>query len=279
MGWIAYVVVLGCVACALLGSMRYFRRYQLPRPPIGVLNHTDILVMIIAIVALPFLYLILPLWVVASFFMLSALSVLYFAFQPVLQRRWLVWLVALLLVVVDGVAVSLFGSGENAYFLVNNLVLLALVVGIANLWAQSGVTARDMVFLGVALALYDFVATAQSPLMVSLVGRLSSLPFAPVIAWNSAGVTLILGLGDLLIASAFPLVMRKAFGQRAGGIALALTLLTITLTLTILVAYPQRQGFPVMTVLGPLMVAQFLYWRWRTGHERTTKQYVLDEPL
>jgi hypothetical protein len=275
---ISFLVVFGCVMCALVGSWLYFRHYQLSRVPIGVMNLTDIAVMVIAIVALPFLYLMLPVWVVAAFLLLSAFGVLSFAFQPMLpalRARWMVWLVALAFLLLDVAAMEVFTAGQNAFFAINDLVLLLLVVGIANLWAQSGVKARDMAILALAVAIYDVLATTQSPLMLRLLDRLSALPLAPVIAWNSEGATLVLGLGDLLLASVFPLVMRKAFGRRAGGIALALALLVIAVVL----AYPQRQGFPVMLALGPLMVAQFLYWRWNSGHERTTKRYLLEEPL
>jgi hypothetical protein len=37
--------------------------------------------------------------------------------------------------------------------------------------------------------------------------------------------------------------------------------------------------FPVMTVLGPLMVLQYLWWSRRLGPERTTRAYLLAEPL
>jgi hypothetical protein len=36
--------------------------------------------------------------------------------------------------------------------------------------------------------------------------------------------------------------------------------------------------FPVMTVLGPLMVLQYLSWSRRRGPERTTRQYLQAEP-
>jgi hypothetical protein len=275
MGLAPFLVVFGGAACALVGSWVYFRRYQLSRPPIGVMNIRDIATMIFAIMALPFLYLFLPVWMVATFLLLSALSVLYFTIKPALRTRWVVWVAALALLLLDGGAVYVFTAKQNTYFAVNNLALLLLVVGVANLWAQSGVKARDMVLLGIALAIYDFFATAQSLLMITLIERLSNLPLAPIIAWNGDGGTLLLGLGDVLLASVFPLVMRKAFGRAAGLVALALALVTIG----ILLAHPIRQGFPVMVVLGPLMAAQYLYWRWRRGGEWTTRQYLQEEPL
>jgi hypothetical protein len=212
---------------------------------------------------------------VAAFLLLTALSVLYATLQPALRARWAIWLMAVTLLLSDSAAVYLRGTGNNAFFAINNLVLIILVVGIANLWAQSGVKARDMVVLGVALAVYDVVATAQSPLMNTLIDRLSNLPLAPIIAWESENMTLSLGLGDLLLASVFPLVMRKAYGLTAGWAALAFALGTIG----VLLAFPSRQGFAVMVVLGPLMVLQYIYWSRRRGQERTTRQYLLEEPM
>jgi hypothetical protein len=37
--------------------------------------------------------------------------------------------------------------------------------------------------------------------------------------------------------------------------------------------------FPVMVVLGPLMVLQYAWWARRRGPERTTRQYLQVEPL
>ncbi len=270
-----FIVVFGTVACTLVGAWLYFRRYQLSRLPIGVMNLADIAVMMVAIIALPYLYLVLPVWLVATFLLLSALSVLYAALQPVLRARWAIWLMALSALFIDMIAAFLMGTKQNTFFAINNLVLVLLAIGVANLWAQSGVKARDVVALALFLAVYDFLATAQSPIMIRLVARLSSVPLAPLIAWNSDGATLTLGLGDLLLASVFPLVVRKAFGRTSGLVALALALASIG----VLLAYPSRQGFPVMAVEGPLMAAQYLYWRLRQGQERTTKRYLLEDPL
>jgi hypothetical protein len=69
--------------------------------------------------------------------------------------------------------------------------------------------------------------------------------------------------------------MRKAFGRPAGLAALLLALAAIGT----LLALPLQGYFPVMVVLGPLMVLQYLYWRRRRGRERTTWQYLQEEPL
>src|SRR5438270_642793 len=81
-------------------------------------------------------------------------------------------------------------------------VLLVAIIGAANLWAQSGMKARDAALLGAALVVYDFVATVLLPLMNDLIGRLASLPFAPQITWASGDDQWLgVGLGDLLLAA------------------------------------------------------------------------------
>ena len=132
--------------------------------------------------------------------------------------------------------------------------------------------------LGLAVV-YDFVATSLLPLMNDRIARLAGLPFAPLITWASgANEWLGVGLGDLLLAAVFPLVMRKAFGRTAGLLALRLGLATLTAMLALLDLHVVHVTLPAMVALGPLMVVQYLVWARRRGHERTTWQYQLAEP-
>jgi hypothetical protein len=268
-------VVLGCSACAILGSWGYFRRYPVSRPPIGVLTLTDLTLMMLFILLVPFLSLVLPLWLVAGLLGLSALSVLSFTWQPVLGARWAIWLVVLVLLAADLGAALLLGRGNNGFFAVNNVVLLILIVGIANLWAQGGMKARDVALLSAFLTIYDLLATAQRPLMSDLFTRLAELPLTPTMAWGSSSSLLGIGVGDLLLAAVFPLVMRKAFSRPAGITALVLAL-GASGTLLVL---PLKGVFPVMVVLGPLIVLQYLYCSKRGRRERTMWQYLQEEPL
>ncbi len=254
---LSYYVVLGCVACVQVGSWAYFRRYQISSPPIGVFNVQDLAVMVLLIILVPLFYLILPLWLTGALLLLVALSILYFTWEPLLRARWAIWLATVTLLVVDSGAAFL-GTKQNAFFAVNNIVLLVMGMGITNLWAQSGMKARDAALLG-----------------GELVARLSDLPLAPLVAWSSENTMPSIGLGDLLLATVFPLVMRKAFGRSAGLVALVLTLAAIGT----LLALPLQGGFPLMVVLGPLMGLQYLYWRRRRGQERTTWHYLQEEPM
>jgi len=275
----SFYVVLGFTASAVLLGWVYFRNYQLARPSIGVLNLGDVAFMIGVIILIPYLYLAFPLWLVAAILAMAMLSILYFVGEPVLRARWATWGVALLLLGAD-VGTSLhFGASSPAFFLVNNTVLIVAVVGVTSLWAQSGMKARDVAVLGGVLALYDLIATSLLPLMSDLIWRLTSIPFAPVVSWGVGPDRLLIGLGDLLLATVFPLVMRKAFGRSAGMAAMIINLGTIAATLAFLQLAKMEVALPVMTGLGPLMVLQYGYWMRRRGQERTTWQYLQTEPL
>ena len=111
--------------------------------------------------------------------------------------------------------------------------------------------------------------------MSDLITRVADLPFAPVVAWPTAGGQWSgIGLGDLLMAAVFPLVMRKGFGRAAG----VWTMASVIAALTIVLALPIQSDFPVMVVLGPLMVLHYAYWRYMRGPERTTFAYLQMEP-
>jgi hypothetical protein len=136
--------------------------------------------------------------------------------------------------------------------------------------------ARDVAVLGAALVVYDFVATSRLPLMNEVTDRLAALPFLPQITWASGqnqNQRLGVGLGDLLLAAVFPLVMRKAFGRVAGLLALAFGLVAVATMLALVELRLVRVTPPAMVALGPLMVAQYLFWARRLGNERTTVQY------
>jgi hypothetical protein len=272
----AMIVVLGLVAAAMILSAVYFRRYAMTRPPLGVFDLTDIAIMLASIVIVPFLYLALPHWLVVGLLVVAVVSTLYFLLEPVLRAPWLIWLIVITLTVTDIVLAYSFGVMSVPSMVVNNLVLVSMVIGVTNLWAQSGMKARDVVVLGGALIVYDFVATSVVGQMEEMIMRLAELPFVPMFAWTvgSDWQWIGIGLGDTLLASVFPLVMRKAFGRTAGVVALVLGFVALGVTMLVLFVIDFRAAFPLMVVLGPLMLAQYAYWRRRCGAERTTWQYL-----
>jgi len=278
---LASLIVLIHAAAAMVLGWLYFRRYAMTRPPVGVFNLTDIAIMVGMVILVPFLYLLLPLWVVAGLLTLASLSLLYFTWEPVLRSAWVIWLVTILLAGADLVTGRAHRINPTWFFVINNIVIVISVVGVTNLWAQSGMKAREAAILGAFLAIYDLIATSLLPLMNDLFTRLEGLPVAPELAWpvNATGNWLSLGLGDLVLAAVFPLVMRKSFGRTAGILAMTIGLGAISLLILSLIFGLLRGTFPVMVVLGPLMVLQYAYWYRRQKQERTTWQYLQAEPV
>jgi hypothetical protein len=266
---IEIVLVVSLAAAAMVLSWAYFSRYAVARPPIGVINSWDIALMIGGIILVPYLYLALPGWAVTGLLVLGAWSALYLMFEPVLRRRCLIWGLSGALVLADSATAALFATDKSVFLVVNNLVMILLVVGISNLWVQSGMQARAATLLGAFLIVYDLIATGLTPLMGSLLHRLAQ-PLGPQLAWPIGGADLVaIGVGDVLVAAVFPLVLRRAFGESAGMIAMG-SAIGAMVGLSLL---PIHGTFPVMVVLGPLMLLQYAVWRRRYGSERTTYQY------
>ena len=275
---VALLVTLGLASATVLLGWGYFRRCTIPRPPIGVVTLGDVWLMLAGIVVVPLLYLALPAWLAAGLLGLVLLGMLQLTLEPVMGAR-ASWLVSAALAVLDLVAWFRFGPSSAPTFAANNLVVGAATIGVANLWTQSGLRARDAAVLAGALTVYDVLFTSQLPVMASLFGHLGALPFAPLAGWplGHDEVWLAIGAGDLLIATAFPLVLGRAFGQTAAWLAMALGLGTLTVLLTIVSLGLTASPFPAMLGLGPVCVLQYLAWARLRGPERTTWQYRLAE--
>ena len=251
----------------------------MPRPPVGVFNLRDVLILFAAIVVVPFLYLALPLWLIGLLLGTLTAAILYATLEPLPAPRWVIWLGMLAPVAADLGSLARFGPRGGTFVLVNDLVLTVAAVGVANLWAQGGMRARDAALLGGLLGVYDFVFTARLPLMNDLLARLTGLPFAPQVAWPlDDGSWVGLGLGDLLMASVFPVIMRKAFGRTAGLAAGGIALGIIGALLGLASLGVLGEAFPVMVVLGPAMALQYGIWARHRGLERTTRDYLQAEP-
>ena len=275
----ACCVILGCVLASMLLSMFYFRHCAISHPPIGVINLWDVAFLLAAIVVVPYLYLGLPPWLVMALLTLGMGGLLYIVLEPILPRTFMAAGITALIVAADIIVAWRFGTGGMPFSVVNNIVLIAVAVGFSNLWAQGGMPARTLAILAGALAVYDFIFTERLSLMGDLFGGLAAAPFAPILAWPAGGGQWLgLGLGDLIIVTLAPLVLRKAYGRSAGAGAVAINTLAVALLLLLLVT-GMRMSFAVMVLLGPLIVLQYFYWNRRRGGERTTSQYLQAEPL
>jgi hypothetical protein len=263
---------------AILLAWIYFRHITITRPPIGVFSLGDVAALLVGVVVVPYLYLGLPVWLVAVLLGVGVAGMLDLVAEPVLPPRLRRLIVGA--IVACGAASVIFGDTHGlAPHIANNLVLVVVATGAANLWAQSGLRARDAAVLAGGLAVYDLVFTSLLPTTSNLFDQLSGRPFAPMLVWpdGSTGGWTGLGLGDLVVVAVWPLLMRKAFGLKPTLVAVSAELVTIA----ILISLPAGPAvFPVMVVLGPVIVAQYAWCRRRIGVERTAREYLLaDTPV
>jgi hypothetical protein len=148
------------------------------------MNLWDVTLLMVGIILVPLLYLTLPHSLVAILLALAAASALFVIGEPVLPTRWGCWLAMLALLGADFGVRAWLGATSATSFAVNNTVLVVIIMGIANLWAQSGLKARDAALLAGFLTIYDGVATLWLPTMTAVMERLAGLLLAPLVGWS-----------------------------------------------------------------------------------------------
>ena len=153
---VALPFVVACEASAILGALLYFRRARIDLPPIGVFGVDDALAVGVFVAVMPFVYLALPSWLVESLFALGGASLLQLTFAALLRGRAARPLAAVLTAMDGGLLVWL-GARDNAFLVLNDCLVIAIAIGLANLWAQSGMRVRDAVGLGGIIAAFDYL--------------------------------------------------------------------------------------------------------------------------
>lgn len=259
-----------CVAAITAAGAAYFARVSMPRPPVGRYELPDVAVVFLVVIAAPLVYLALPRTAVSVVFGLVLCAALQFTLAPLLggRRAWLLAVAAV--AVTAGFAFADLGRTVTA---LTDVTLAVAVVGVANMWAQSGMRSSHTAWFAGALACYDLVATGLTSVTDRFADQVVGLPFAPLLALTRGDPPVALGLGDLLLLVLFPLVALKAFG-RAAGLAAAVVGLAVSCAVSLLFAQGVLSDtFPLLTALGPLIVVQHVWWTRATGGERTMAQW------
>ncbi|KAA2262674.1 hypothetical protein F0L68_12320 [Solihabitans fulvus] len=260
------VTLAGCVALVAL-SLFYLRRWRIERPPIGVVNLRDIVIMSVVLVLIPPLYLRLPSFGVIAVLALVFTVVLSTVLRPVLGQK-ASWLVALALV---GVEIA------HRSLALNDVLVLLVLIGAANLWVQSGMRARDVAVFAAGLTVYDALATLVFPTMVDFFGKLATLPLTPVLGWGSGSAGMAVGMGDLLVVVLWTLTLTKSRSLAAGLVGGALGLTALAALMLVLYLGWVNRGLPAMILLGPLILVQYAVLRRRP--ERTWAEYAGTPPV
>lgn len=262
------VVALIIGACAV-----YMRRVTVHRPPIGRFSGQDVGTLSVLVVVTPFAYVHLPVAVVSALFVLVFCVAIDTALEPLTGARRALWVVVAMAVADLAVALTPHWAGQySTLVILNDVIVGCALVGVTNLWGQSGARAKHVAVLAGILAIYDPVATWLSPLMMELFVRLTGVPFAPMLSLTGE-IRLRLGLGDVLMLALWPVVVAKAYGRAAAWTGAALGIVSLTVIEILILAGDLPRLVAVMSIFGPVIILHYAVLRVRRGPERTTAEW------
>ncbi len=78
-------VILGSKILMLVLGLAYLRRYWVRRPPVGVINRSDVMIAVLIIILAHVLHVVVPVWAAAGLFALAILSALYCTLEPLFR--------------------------------------------------------------------------------------------------------------------------------------------------------------------------------------------------
>jgi hypothetical protein len=187
MSLIVYQAAVVCVGAllAVLATIAFFRRIQLPRPAIGTFNGRDIVVLFVFIVTLPVLYLTVPHIVLTLFLCLTFSSALYMGYQRLVPKPWL-WAGIIALMGTDIALAAVMGHSVGlwqAYWIVNSAMVMLAAASVANLYIQGGMRLRHVAWFALGLAVYDPLFSIVIPITDQLANRFAG--FALTRRWAS----------------------------------------------------------------------------------------------
>ncbi|HET6214319.1 MAG TPA: hypothetical protein VFE14_15750 [Micromonosporaceae bacterium] len=278
------VVLTGALAtCA--ASLFYVRRIRLDRPAIGVFNGRDIGVLFVFITTLPVLYLALPHWALTTFLILTFTASLSIGYRPVLPPAVL-WLgIGVLLGVNVWIARTMLGSvlGWQLYWAETSVVVLLGATAVANLYAQGGMRLRHVAWFALFLAVYDVIFSVVIPLTPKLADAFIGYPLDPSIGMRVGIFNANIGIGDLLVYGLFTVTALKAYGRRAGRIAIGVVAVfgatAPSLAPLILDAVTRGNAnavVPAQAFFGPPAFLTYVLLRRRYGRERTMGEFLTE---
>jgi hypothetical protein len=275
-------VVLVCVALVSLGAVYYFRRVRMERPPIGTFNGRDIVILLAFIVALPFVYGYLPLWLITCLLVLTFTSSLYLGYKPVLGRAR-TWLgIGLLIGLNVWTSHHLMGTtaGWQLWWAELSVLVGLGAIAVSNLYVQGGMKLQYVAWFALALAAYDIVFATVLPLTDELVAGYLAHPLDPLMGMRFGIDNYGVGLGDLLVYSLFMVASYKAYGAKAARIAFGLILVfgaLVTAFIPFALNFLDQQLdllVPSQALFGPAAFLCYLWMKHRWGRERTMAEYL-----
>jgi hypothetical protein len=271
------VVVSTCAVC-------YFRRVRLERPPVGTFNGRDIGILLSIIIALPFLYAILPHGVLTFFLVLTFASSLSIGYRPLLGPKW-VWLgIGLLIGGNIWTSRTMLGSvvGWQLWWAELSVLVVLGAISVANLYVQGGMKLRYVAWFALALGVYDVTFTKVFPLTDKLVQNFLGNPLDPSLGMRFGVNNYSIGIGDLLIFAMFAVAAYKAYGRPAARLALGLIVVfgvCVPSFVPLVINFIDARSdvlVPSQAFFGPAAFLCYLWLKHRYGRERTTAECRAD---
>jgi hypothetical protein len=271
---VAVIVVSG-------GAVYYFRRVRQERPPVGTFNGRDITILLCIIIALPFLYAIMPGWALTCFLALTFAAALSIGYGPVLGegRTWLI--IGLLLGANIWTSHYLMGSvvGWQLWWLELDILVAVAAIAVSNLYVQGGMRLQHIVWFGLALAIYDVGSSLVINVTAKLVEEFIGAPLDPTFGMRFAVNNYGIGIGDLLFYALFVVASYKAYGRAAARLAFGVMIVfgaaapSLFPLLHALIDFRNDILVPSQLFFAPAAFVAYLWMKHKYGRERTMAEY------
>ena len=278
----AIIAMIGAfVVCTC--AVYYFRRFRLERPPIGTFNARDITILLAIILALPFLYAILPSWAITGFLVVTFACSLSIGYTPVIRNQAVLWLVIGLLIganIYEGHFMMGTVLGWQVWWLELDVLVIAGAVAVSNLYMQGGMRLKHVAYFALALAAYDVFSSLVINVTAVLVEEFVGQPLDPTFGFRFGAVNYGIGIGDLLIYALFAVACYKAYGKAASRVATVIAVIfggalpSLCPLLIELIDFRNDILIPSQLFFAPVAFVAYLWMKRKYGRERTTGEYL-----
>jgi hypothetical protein len=268
------------LVCTL--SLYYFRRVRLERPPIGTFNARDITILVAIILALPFLYAVLPGWAITCFLAVTFAASLSIGYRQLI-RPGLLWLgIGLLLGANIYESHFMMGTvlGWQVWWLELDILVVAGAVSVSNLYVQGGMRLKHVAYFALALAAYDVFSSLVINVTAVLVEEFVGQPLDPTFGMRFQVNNYGFGIGDLLVYALYTIACYKAYGKVAARVAVSIAVVfgaaapSLCPLVIALIDFRNDILIPSQLFFAPAAFVAYLWMRHRYGRERTMAEYL-----
>jgi hypothetical protein len=274
-------VTLTAAVTVALGALYYFRHVRQERPPVGTFNGRDIGILLGLIIALPFLYAVMPGWLLTCFLALTFAASLSIGYRPVLGAGPVWCGLGALIGANIWESHTMLGTvvGWQVWWAELDILVVLGAIAVANLYVQGGMRLQHVAWFGLALAVYDILSSLVINVTAKLVEEFIGAPLDPTFGMrfnvNNYGI----GIGDLLFYALFVVASYKAYGKAAARIALGVTILfgaaapSLVPLAVKLIDFRNDVLIPSQIFFAPAAFLCYLWLKHRYGRERTMAEY------